>query len=152
MFSKTAIIALTVVAAHQSAPAPPFAIQCTGSAEFTDNMSGQDDARRYDLPVQTYVLDEANGNVQRALEPRQQFEDVCFRGGYIDSRAFTPGLITVRSEALGRLCDFTVNRSTGAAEYLSHEDMPGGRFSRIEFDMICEPAEIPVFDSTRNRF
>jgi hypothetical protein len=146
-------IVLLLLAAAAPPPRPqPFAIRCTGDAAFTDNMSGRPNTRRYDLPPQIYVLDEVGQNVRRALEPRQEFEEICFRGGEVDSRSFSQGLIVVHSEAPGRFCDFTVNRATGGGEYVAHEDLPAGRFSRIEFDMTCEATEIPVFDSSRNRF
>ena len=147
-----AVVLTLLMGAAVPAAAQPFAIRCTGTAEFTDNMSGESNSRRYDLPPQIYVLDEAGRNVRRALLARQEFEEICFRGGSVDSRSFSPGLIAVRSEATGRLCDFTVNRATGQAEYVSHEDMPGGRFSRIEFNMTCEATEPPVFDRRRNQF
>jgi len=136
----------------EPAAEPRFAIRCTGTAQFTDNVLGRGNSRRYELPPQVYVLAPASRQVQRALEPRQEFEDICFRDGNIDSRSFSPGLIVVRSEAPGRLCEFTVDRAIGEGGYLSHEDLPGGRFSRVEFDMQCEAAQIPIFDSSRNRF
>jgi len=83
--------------------------------------------------------------------PRQEFEDVCFRDGHIDSVRFSPGLISVRSEKQGAVCDFSVNRASGKAEYVSYRDLPGG-VSSIEFEMTCEPTEVPVFDKSKNKF
>ena len=146
---SSAVAALLLVGAAQPAAPEPFAIAYTGEAQFADSMAG---SRSYELPTQIYVFDEGTNRVQHALEPRQEFEDVCFRGGYIDRVSFSPGLISVRSEQTGRMCDFSVNRQTGDAEYVTHTDLPGGGFSQIEFRMTCSPAEISVFDRSRNRF
>lgn len=134
------------------ATANRFAIGCTGQAVFTDNVSGKRAERKYPLPKQIYVFDEAAKTVSSALIPRQEFDAVCFRGGYIDSVTFTPGLISVTSEAKGQRCDFAVDRKTGKGEYFSHDDLPNGRFTEMKWTMACTKAEIPVFDSSGNRF
>jgi hypothetical protein len=134
------------------ATASRFAIGCTGKAVFTDNVSGKPSERKYALPKQIYVFDEAAKTVSAALIPRQQFDTVCFRGGYIDITEFSPGLISVTSEAKGRRCDFTVDRKTGKAEYFSHDDLPNGRYTEMTWTMACTKAEIPVFDTSGNRF
>jgi hypothetical protein len=138
--------------APEAAAVEPFAIACTGKAQFADTLRGERSVREYDVPTQVYVLDEAARRVERAMEPRQQFEDVCFRGGYIDSISFSPGLVSVRSERAGTLCDFQVSRVSGEAVFFSHQDLPGGRYSQMEWRMTCSPAAIPVFDRSRNRF
>ena len=129
-----------------------FAIGCTGKAVFTDNVSGKHTERKYALPKQIYVFDEAAKTVSRALIPRQEFDTLCFRGGYIDSITFSPGLISLTSEAKGRRCDFTVDRKTGKAEYFSHDDFPNGQYTEMTWTMACTTAEVPVFDASRNRF
>ena len=87
-----------------------------------------------------------------AAIPRQEFEEVCFRGGNIDSTNFSPGLIQVVSEASDRRCDFTVNRASGDAEYFSHDDYQGGQYSEMKWLMTCKKTKIPSFESVRNRF
>jgi hypothetical protein len=146
------VVALLLPGADRPQVAHRFAIACTGTARFTDNVSGRESVRAYPLPRNIYVLDEAAKSVQHALEPRQEFEDVCFRDGTIDSVSFSPGLISVRSEKAGDFCDFSVSRATGKGKYFSRAEFGGGQFSQIEFQMTCDRAEIPVFDSSRNRF
>jgi len=138
--------------AIEQANAKPFAIACTGKAKFTDTIQGKAVERSYDLPRQVYVFDEVAKRVQRAMEPRQQFEDVCFRDGYINSVNFTSGLISVRSEKSGQMCDFKVDRSSGKAEFVTHADLPSGGLSSIEFQMTCDRTDVPVFDSSKNKF
>jgi hypothetical protein len=152
MFSKILIAALLLGTAGHSDGAERFAIGCVGTAKFTDTGPTQNSVRDYELPKQTYVVDMQAKRVQRALEPRQEFEDICFRGGYIDEVDFSPGQIAVHSEKAGETCDFKVNRSSGAAEYFSEHDLPTGGYVRIEFKMNCDRTEIPVFDPSRNRF
>jgi len=152
MFSKILIIASLTLAGAAEPATQPFAIQCTGTARFTNDVSGERRTRNYDVPRQVYVIDEANQRVQRAMEPRQQFEDVCGRGDIVDSRSFSPGLINVRTESAGWMCDFTVRRATGEAEFFMFQHLPGGRFNEMKLDMTCSPTEIPVFDPSRNRF
>lgn len=136
-----------------AAPAKgPFAIQCVGTAVFEDSNGGTAKKRSYDLPAQIYVFDEVGRRAQRALIPRQEFEDVCFRGGYIDTVNFAPGLINIHSEKAGSICDLTVNRKTGGASYSSFDEFGGGRSAAIEFTMNCEAAAIPKFDPSKNRF
>jgi hypothetical protein len=146
------IVALLLVGAAPPAVAGPFAIRCTGTAEFRDKVAGERTSRRIELPVQTYVMDEGNRRVQRALVPRQEFEDVCGQGTEQDHRDFSAGSIMVRTLSSDRMCAFTVNRVTGEAEYFSHQDLPGGDYNQMEWRMTCSPAQIPVFDRTRNRF
>jgi hypothetical protein len=152
MFSKILIIAALAVAGAAEPATQPFAIQCTGTARFTSDVSGERRTRNYDVPRQVYVIDEARQRVQRAMEPRQEFEDVCGRGAIVDSRDFSPGLINVRTESAGAMCDFSVNRVTGEAEFFSVQELPGGRFGEMEWNMTCSPTEIPLFDRSRNRF
>jgi hypothetical protein len=147
-----AAVSLILLGADYPRTTQRTAIACTGSARFTDNQSGQESSRDYVLPRQVYVLDEAHRRIQRALEPRQEFEDVCFSDGYINSVSFSPGLVSARSEKADAICDFSVSRATGKGQYFSRTDFAGGRFSQIEFQMTCDRAEIPVFDSSRNRF
>jgi len=147
-----ALTAITAAAASgSSAQAAPFAIACTGKARFSQPVEGKPIERFYDLPTQIYVFDEVTKRVQSALIPRQEFEDVCFRGGYIDSTLFTPGLISVRSEKRGATCDFTVDRASGKGEYASYSDLPGGGLSTIDFEMTCDRTQVPVFDPSRNK-
>ena len=77
---------------------------------------------------------------------------MCFSDGHINRVSFSPGLISVRSEKAGAICDFSVSRATGKGQYFSRTEFGGGRFSQIEFEMICDRAAIPIFDSSRNRF
>lgn len=147
-----AVAAALLTGAARPATQGRFAIECTGTAQFSNTMTGQLVARTYDVPRQVYVFDEVAERVQRALEPRQEFEDVCFRGGYIASVTFSPGMISVRSEDTGRMCDFNVSRITGEAEFFSHQDLPAGRYNQMEWRMTCSPTEIPVFDRSGNRF
>ena len=146
------IAAIATISCGSIAQAEPFAIACTGTAQFTDKIGDQRSVRNYPLPKQTYVFHEQAKRAQKALEPRQQFEDVCFRGGYIDSVTFTPGLIVVHSEKPNEICDFKVDRKTGEGEYFSRADFAADRYSEIEFKMNCSRAEIPVFDSNKNKF
>jgi hypothetical protein len=150
--ASLAVVALILLGADQPQVAHQFAIACTGTARFTDNVTGRESVRAYPLPRRVYVLDETTKSVQHALEPRQEFENVCFRDGYIDSVSFSPGLISVRSEKAGDLCEFSVSRATGEGKYFSRTELGGGQFSQIEFQMTCDRAEIPVFDPRRNRF
>ena len=150
MITKWAFLSLLL--ANGPATIDPFAIECVGKAQFSDDLSGKRVTRDYDIPKQTYVFDEAWKRVQVAAIPRQQFDEVCFRGGYIDTVSFSPGLIQVTSESSGRRCDFTVNRQSGDAEYFSHDDLPGGHFSEMKWLMNCTRTEIPTFDGIRNRF
>ena len=149
-------IAITAVTLLTGAAQPSienrFAIACVGTAQFRGTTTGSLMTRNYDVPRKVYVFDEAANRVQLTLHPRQEFEDVCFQDGYIASVDFAPGLISVRSEDTGRMCDFKVNRVTGEAEYFSHQDLPGGRYEQMEWRMSCSRAEIPVFDQRRNRF
>lgn len=133
-------------------PDGTFAVQCTGTARFADTVTGQLMTRNYDLPRQVYVFHEATERVQRAMEPRQEFEDVCPRDGYLSDVSFSPGLIQVRSEGDGVLCDFKVSRVTGEGEFYTHQDLPGGRYNEFEWRMTCSRTEVPVFDRSRNRF
>jgi len=152
-FLKVLMAALFGCSACSSAsPAAPFAISCIGKAKFVDKAPGKKSERAYDLPPQVYVFDESLKRVQLALEPRQEFEDVCIRGGYIDSTSFSPGLISVRSEKADYMCDFQVNRKMGEAVFFSHSDFPGKRSNEIEFKMTCSPSAIPVFDPSKNKF
>jgi hypothetical protein len=152
MRKRPLLLALLLLAAAQPVAAGPFAIRCTGSAEFRDKISGERTTRRPELPAQIYVVDEGNRRVQRALVPRQEFEDVCGRGTEQDVRDFSPGLIMVRTLSSDRMCDFRVNRATGEAEYFSHQDLPAGDYNQMEWRMTCSPTQIPVFDRSRNRF
>jgi len=129
-----------------------FAVQCTGTARFSDTVTGELVTRNYELPRQVYVFDEATERVQRAMEPRQEFEDVCPRDGYLARIDFAPGLIQVRSEGEGVLCDFKVSRVTGEAEFSTRQDLPGGRYNEFQWRMTCSRTEIPVFDRSRNPF
>jgi hypothetical protein len=153
MFKKI-LIAVAMLGACTAQPthANPFAIECTGTAQMRDKIGDERSVRNYPLPAQTYVFDEGAKRVQKALIPRQQFEDVCFRGGYIDSVTFTPGLIIVHSEKRDGLCDFKVNRKTGEGEYFSRADFSPDRYSEIQFKMTCSPTKIPVFDFSKNKF
>ncbi|WP_166038567.1 hypothetical protein [Sphingosinicella sp. YJ22] len=131
-----------------------FAIQCTGDARFTDTFPNGPTVRNYDLPRQVFVFDETAERVQRVLEPRQEFEEVCAVDGYLTSVDFSAGLIQVRADnsRYGYLCEFKVNRADGTAQFFTHRDLPHGNYSEIEWRMTCSPTEIPVFDSSRNRF
>lgn len=144
--------AILLIGATRPSEAEDFAIVCTGAAKFENKVAGNVISRNYDLPPRTYVFNEADRRAQHAMMPRQQFEDICFRGSIIDRTDFAPGLINIRSESPGRLCDFSVSRITGVASYLSHSDMPDGGYSSIEFDMHCMPTDVPEFDKSRNRF
>ena len=146
------IAAIGDISCGSTARASPFAIACTGTAQFTDKIGEEREVRNYPLPEQIYVFDEDAKRAQRALIPRQQFEDVCFRGGYIDNVKFTPGLIIVRSEKQDQLCDFEVNRKTGDGEYFSHADFSADHYNEIQFKMTCSRTEVPVFDSSKNKF
>ena len=146
------ILALPLVGAAQPVPTGPFAIRCTGTAEFRNKISGERTTRRSELPAQIYIMDEGGRHVQRALMPRQEFEEVCGHGTEQDNRDFSPGLIMVRTLSSDRMCAFTVNRMTGEAEYFSHLDLPGGDYDQMEWRMTCSPTQIPVFDRSRNRF
>ena len=148
----TVIAGAAIAACNTSAQAAPFAIACTGKARFSQPVKGKPVERSYALPTQIYVFDEATKRVQHALTPRQQFEDVCFRGGYIDSTTFTPGLISVRSEKKGAMCDFNVDRASGKGEYASYNDLPSGGVSTIDFEMTCDRTDVPVFNPTKNKF
>ncbi|MBA3512676.1 hypothetical protein [Sphingomonas sp.] len=147
-----AVASFSIAACGSNAQAESFAIACKGTAQFMDTIQGKPVKRSYDLPRQIYVFDESAKRVQRAMIPRQQFEDVCFRGGYIDNIIFSPGLISVRSERAGAMCDFKVDRASGKAEFVHHSDLPAGGLSSIEFQMTCDPADLPVFDKSRNKF
>jgi len=152
MRKRPLLLALLLVGAAQPVATGPFAIRCTGTAEFRYKISGQRSSRRPDLPDQIYVVDEAARSVQRALVPRQEFEDVCRHGTQQDNRDFSPGQIMVRTLSSDRMCAFTVSRVTGEAEYFSHQDLPGGDYDQTEWRMTCSPTQIPVFDRSRNRF
>lgn len=128
-----------------------FAVECAGKAVFEDRVQDKVTPRSYDLPSQIYVFNEATRRAQRALIPRQEFEDICFRGGYIDTVDFAPGLINIHSEKAGQTCDLTVDRKSGEATFTSLADVPGGT-SSIEFTMNCEAAAVPKFDPAGNRF
>jgi len=146
------VAAAGLLACSSNAQAKPFAIACTGTAKFTDTGPTQNSVRDYELPKQIYVIDIQAERVQRALVPRQEFEDICFSGGYIDEVDFSPGQIAVHSEKAGETCDFKVNRLTGSGQYFSEHDLRTGGYVRIEFNMTCNPTEVSVFDPSRNRF
>jgi hypothetical protein len=130
----------------------PFAIACTGIADRSYSVGGRSSTGSSDLPRQVYVLDEQAQRVQRAMEPRQQFEDVCSTDGAAARVDFSPGQVTAHSEAIDSVCDFKVDRRTGAAEFFWRLDLPGGDFHEMEWNMTCAPTQIPVFDTSRNRF
>lgn len=129
-----------------------FAIECVGKATFAGNPNNDSAGRNYDLPSQIYVLNKKAKTVQRALVPRQEYEEVCFTDGYIDAREFSPGLISLTSEKKGARCEFIVDRKSGKGEYFSAEDLPNGSTSKIEFKMICKPTNMPNFNTSENRF
>jgi hypothetical protein len=86
------------------------------------------------------------------MEPRQQFEDVCGGGDAPQRVDYSPGLIIAHSEAPDSLCDFTVDRRTGKAEFFSRLDLPGGQHTEMRWAMTCDRTDIPDFDTSRNRF
>lgn len=131
--------------------AEDFAIECAGKAVFEDRVQGKVTTRSYDFPSEIYVFNEATRRAQRALIPRQEFEDICFRGGYIDTIDFAPGLINIHSEKAGQACDFSVDRKSGEATFTTLADIPGGTLS-IEFTMNCKAAVVPKFSPAGNRF
>jgi hypothetical protein len=143
--------AASLMACSSNARAAPFAVACTGTAKFFDKLAGKPNERTYKIPKQVYVFDEQEKRVQRALEPRREFEDVCVRGGYVNEIMFSPGLITVRTEQRDYMCDFKVSRVTGEAQFFTHQDVRGG-YHEIDWKMTCERAEIPVFDRSKNKF
>lgn len=147
-----AALGLLPIASPMSAATAPFAIACTGRAEFSRSAAGEVTRGNYDVPRQIYVLNQQAGRVQRAMEPRQQFEDVCSGTGRVTRVDFSPGLIIVHSEGSGSLCDFKVDRRTGEAEFFSHLGLPGGDFHEMEWKMTCDRTDVPVFDTSRNRF
>ena len=149
---KFAILFLMATTASATTASDRFAIECIGKAQFIDNLSGHVSKRDYSLPKQIYVFDEVAKRVHIAAIPRQEFEEVCFRGGYIDSTNFSPGLIQVVSETSDRRCDFAVNRVSGDAEYFSHDDFQGGQYSEMKWLMTCKKTKIPSFKSVRKRF
>ena len=144
------IVLLTNVVVPPSSTA--FAIKCVGTAQFEDNARGKVSKRHYDLPPQVYVFDPVSRRAELALEPRQQFEPICFKGGYLEEIDFSPGLIAVRSEAPGKLCDFRVSRRNGKGEYFSQEDLGANLNSKIQYRLSCARSQIPQFDTNGNRF
>ena len=146
-----AVSAAGLVACSSNAQATPFAIACTGIAKFSHKLGGNPSERTYKLPKQVYVFDEQTKRVQLALEPRQEFDDVCIRGGYLTDVMFSPGLITVRSEKKDYMCDFKVSRVSGEASFFTHQDVRGG-FHEIDWKMTCAKTQVPVFDPSKNKF
>lgn len=152
---KRIILPLLVLAAPAAAQAERFAIACEGTATFT-HREGDGAPRRSPVePMrQVYVIDEEAETVHRALEPRQEFEDLCIGSG-LCFRSFSPGLILVDTELDEpdgfAMTQLMIDRRTGAATY--EMDLRfGRRETQTRWEMQCERTEIPVFDTSRNRF
>lgn len=138
-----------------TAHAERFAIDCEGTASFTHSQNGEAVTPQPPMPTrQTYVIDEEERTVHRALRPRQEFEDLCGTQGRC-FRTFSPGLIRIEHEidepdSTWR-SELTLDRQSGRADY--RFAMAAGTFrSEAHWQMTCARGEIPVFDTRRNRF
>ncbi|MCA1749312.1 MAG: hypothetical protein LC634_07190 [Sphingomonadales bacterium] len=141
----------------QAIAADRFAIACLGTAQVIDTVTESRIVRNYDVPRQTYVVDEEAETVKRALLPRQEFEDVCSDDQGSSYVSLSPGLIQANSrgafdEIPFPTCEFRVDRMSGEAEYQLRLDFFDGRSHEFTWSMTCEPTKIPTFDLREQRF
>jgi hypothetical protein len=152
---RTAILAIATLLQASTAQAERFAVACSGTAHAEQNLAGPAVQSRDVLPQQIYIIDEQKSTVQRALLPRQQFENLC-PSETVASVDISPGLIRVTSapdvseNAVD--CSFELDRQTGKGLFKLDMSFPGNRYNRLRWDMTCEKTAIPVFDLTKNRF
>jgi hypothetical protein len=151
------VIAVTSTAVPEVANAARFAVECAGVATMEDTVTEKPITSVDDLPPQTYVIDEERKQVQRALRPRQEFETWCAGApGEQCSVSISPGLVLVSETSPGDRTTATstlkLDRITGSGEYRMSLDWNDGRYHRLYWKMTCKPAEVPIFDRSRNRF
>jgi len=132
----------------------PVAIACVGTSTATsDSGRGKSD----DIPQQVFVFDAATESVRRALEPRQEFEEVCGSTKGLRFVSISPGLVTASSEDPSDsnplwTCKFEVDRMAGEATYSLRGEWKGGRFHEFVWEMTCRKTEVPVFDLSKRKF
>jgi hypothetical protein len=154
--------AMFAIASCGHAAAPPlegsrFAILCEGTADFVNSAVGAGAERRSPTGPQTFVIDEKQQVVFRALEPRQMFDPVCGTEVGPGKASISPGMITVFSyertpDDTKIECNLTIDRKIGTAKYEMTMAFDGGGFNSFVWDMKCKPTSIPLFDTNRNKF
>ena len=138
------------------ADAARFSIACQGTARSKSNLSGRPRLSIYNMPVQVYVVDEEKSTVQRALPPRQQFEDVCSINHKPAVFSVSPGLVVTVAEGsdgdASVSCSFELDRIEGKAKWIDKMIFSNGRTLEWDWEMICKSAPMPIFDTSKNKF
>ena len=157
------IVGLLALVSTVAGATPPsqsdltFAVECSGSANSTSNMSGPQVEKTSDLGKQVYVFDQKSNKIFRALIPRQQLDPVCGIPGDESFVSMSPGLLLADSHnAFGsepyNTCSFEVSRLTGQGHQTLRMEWKGGRFHEFKWMMTCVKTKVPVFDLTKRRF
>lgn len=150
----TSVLMLALTATTVSDQEGPVAIACVGTSTATRD-SGR--VNRDNLPQQVFVFDALTQSVSRALEPRQEFEQVCGSRKGLRFVSISPGLVIARSDDPSDTdpmwtCKFEADRMAGTASYSLRGEWQDGRFHEISWDMKCRKAEVPVFDLSKRKF
>ena len=153
---RVPVFAIALALQPSVVDAASFAVSCTGTAYADNNLAGTVSKSTDPLPKQVYVIDDDNKTVQRALLPRQQFDQVCSSSKGNPSVDISPGLILVTGAPdFGEnsvACSLELDRQTGHALFKLSMTFPGERYNYLRWDMDCEKAPIPVFTPKKNKF
>jgi hypothetical protein len=151
---------ITVLGLSMPACASPisddFAIKCVGTAKSSDKYVRNGEVRTTNLGEQVYVIRVKERVVYRALFPRQEFDPVCGSGGKDSPAYISPGLITLSDteseDGFTTTCSMEIDRKSGNAKHVLKLEKLNGWFNQQEWDMTCMPTDIPVFDTSGNKF
>jgi hypothetical protein len=150
------IAAMAALALATPADAKRFAIECTGTRVTTWSTDGGRESRHQLKVRDVYVIDEEAGTLQRAMFPRQEFDELCW-GSLRCELMTSPGLIryTMRGVEHEHRIDYRYefDRKSGAAKIIQSNDSVDGRFPGKSVETLtCSPVAIPTFDTSKNKF
>ncbi len=155
------IVILSAIFLHSSAltasPAGDFAISCAGSASWSDSYIDNGKPRVDTTGEQIFVVRPSEHTVERALQPRQEFDPICGSDKDENRASIAPGLITASSlefsdEGATISCSLEIDRKNGTARYQMEFAFKSGNTNSWDWRMICVPIKIPIYDTSRNKF
>ena len=151
IFLTTALLLQPTVA-----DAANFAVACVGTSYAENNLTGTATQSTDPLPKQIYIIDGDGKTVQRALEPRQQLDDICPSSKAHPSVDISPGLIRVTGapdfSQNSIECSLELDRQTGKGLFTLKMNFPGNRYNRLRWEMTCEKTSVPAFNTRKNKF
>lgn len=155
--SKLVIALLTIgMPACASPVSGDFALKCNGTSLSSDKYIRNGEVRTTDLGIQVYVVRLEERAVYHVLFPRQEFDPVCKTDRKGNPAYISPGMITLSDtsakDGYTSTCSMEIDRKSGSAEHTLRLEDLNGWFNQLEWQMKCTRTEIPVFDTSGNKF